>query len=56
MRIKLIDAAPTILSTFDKRLAEYASDKFQRAVRMSECIQGMRQKLINLPINVNSGN
>ncbi|KAJ9125711.1 hypothetical protein QFC24_002495 [Naganishia onofrii] len=31
MRIKLIDAAPTILSTFDKRLAEYASDKFQRA-------------------------
>lgn len=32
IRIKLIDAAPTILSTFDKRLAEYAAAKFKRAV------------------------
>ena len=32
IRIKLIDAAPTILSTFDKRLAQYAAAKFRRAV------------------------
>ncbi|KAI5453063.1 hypothetical protein NCC49_006092 [Naganishia albida] len=30
IRIKLIDAAPAILTSFDKRLAKYARDKFQR--------------------------
>lgn len=32
IRIKLIDAAPAILTSFDKRLAKYARDKFQREV------------------------
>jgi NADH dehydrogenase FAD-containing subunit len=36
IHIKLIDAAPTILSTFDKRLAEYAAAKFRRAVSFHE--------------------
>jgi NADH:ubiquinone reductase (non-electrogenic) len=33
IKIKLIDAAPAILSTFDENLAKYAAEKFKRDVR-----------------------